>query len=105
MAFQKTVGDRKIIVKVFDDTVKLEHCHLLFITKSHSCCLQQARQKLKGMTTLNVTEDKRMIPSGVDINFISRDNRIMFEMNAKSMEARNLKISNDLKKFAVIVNN
>ena len=105
MAFQKTVGDRKIIVKVFDDTVKLEHCHLLFITKSHSCCLQTARQKLKDMATLIVTEDKGMISNGADINFISRDNKIMFELNEKSLNAHNLKISNELKKFAVTVKN
>ena len=103
MAAQKTVGDRKIIVKVYDDTAKLEHCHLLFITKSHSCCLQKARQKLKDMSALYVTEDKGMISKGADINFIVRDNKIMFELNEKSLNAHNLKMSNELKKFAVKV--
>lgn len=102
MASQKTVGDRKIIVKVYDDPKQLEHCHLLFLTKSHTCCLQQARQKLKNMSTLFVTEDKGAISLGSDINFIGTGDKIMFEMNENSMKENNLKMSKELKKLAVV---
>lgn len=104
MASQKLVGDRKIIIKVFENAENIEHCHLLFITQKKSALLSVAQQKLAGMTTLYVTESPGMALKGADINFISKVNKILFELNEKTMELHNLKVSSDLKKFAVILN-
>ena len=104
MASQKLVGDRKIIIKVFENAENIEHCHLLFITKKQSALLAVAQQKLAGMTTLYVTENPGMALKGADINFISKVNKVLFELNEKTMEQHNLQVSSDLKKFAVILN-
>lgn len=100
MAALKLVGSRKIIVKVFDNPDNIEHCHLLFITKKFSGSLPAAREKLKGMSTLYITESPGMAQNGADINFIGKVNKIVFEINTKYLGENNLQISSTLKNLA-----
>lgn len=103
MATQKSVGNRKIIIKVFANTENIEHCHLLFITNACANQLQVALQKLAAMNTLFVSESPGLALKGADINFISKVNKVQFELNEKSLESHNLKVSSDLKKFAILI--
>ncbi|MBU1014016.1 MAG: YfiR family protein [Bacteroidetes bacterium] len=100
MASLKMVGDRKITIKVFDNNEKIEHCHLLFITKKLSGQISVAQQKLKGMSTLYVTESPGMAQNGSSINLVSKVNKIVFEINTKNIKENGLKISNSLLSLA-----
>jgi len=100
MAALKTVGDRHIVVKLFENPEDIEHCHLLFITKKFSVNLFEARAKLKGMSTLYIAESPGMAQYGADINFIGKVNKIVFEVNTKYLEENNLKMSSLLKNLA-----
>lgn len=96
LASQKLVGDRKIIIKVFENTESIEHCHLLFITKKQSSQISVARKKLMGMSTLYITESSGMAQNGADINFVSKVNKVVFELNTKYMKENNLQFANTL---------
>jgi hypothetical protein len=100
IAALKSVGDRKIVVKTFESAENIEHCHLLFITKKFSESLLTARSKLKGMSTLYITESPGMVQNGADINFIGKVNKIVFEINTKFFSANNLNIANNLLRLA-----
>ncbi len=100
MASLKSVGDRTIKVKVFENIESIEHCHILFITKEQSNQISIAREKLKGMSTLYITESLGMAQNGSDINLVSKVNKVIFELNTKNLENNRLKISNTLLKLA-----
>lgn len=100
MSVLRSVGDRKIVVKIFEKPENIEHCHLLFITKKFSGSLHTARTKLKGMSTLYITESADMAQNGADINFIGKVNKISFEINTKYLGENNLQMSSTLKNLA-----
>lgn len=100
MVVLRTVGDRKIVVKIFEKPENIEHCHLLFITKKFSGSLQAARTKLKGMSTLYITESPGMAQNGADINFIGKVNKVSFEINTKFLNENKLNIANTLFRLA-----
>jgi hypothetical protein len=96
MASLKLVGDRKIIIKVFDNSENIEHCHILFITKNQSAQIPVAKQKLAGMSTLYITESPGMAQNGSGINLVSKVNKVVFEVNTKNLKDNNLEISSTL---------
>lgn len=100
MAASKMVGDRKIIIKIYETIENIEHCHILFISKKQSTQITIAQQKLAGMSTLYVTESPGMAQNGSGINLVSKVNKIVFEINTKNLKQNSLKISNSLLNLA-----
>ena len=103
MASLKKAGNRLIQIIEFTSVEDIEKCNILFVPNVLSNEFNNVRNKLKGTSTLLLTEKEGLGKQGSPINFISRDNRLLFEMNKVAIEEADLKISQELVKYAILI--
>lgn len=103
MATTKTVNGRPIEVKQFNSIEEVKGCHMVFLPQDRSKDLAAARTKLASEPTLIISEKPGLAQQGSDINFIMSDGRWKFEINQATTETHQLKISQELIKFALKV--
>jgi hypothetical protein len=53
--------------------------------------------------TLLITEEAGLGAKGSDINFITKDGKLAFELNQAAASKRNLKVSNTLTSMAILI--
>ncbi len=97
----KLVGTQKIVVKRFKSADEIQDCHILFVPSSSN--FESAQSKLKGKSTLIVTEKSGLAMKGSSINFVLQDNKWKFELNESTMQGSGLKVSKELTKLAILV--
>jgi hypothetical protein len=98
----KSVGGQKFEIKSFT-TSSITDCHILFVAAENSAQLPDIVKKLKGKSTLIVTEKSGMAKQGSGINFVVDNNKQRFELNRNNVEKYNLKISSTLAALAIPV--
>ncbi len=103
MAQVKSVGSQKFTIKVFSNASDISQCHILFIPENNSGKLKDVRSKLKGASTLLITEQDGLATKGSAINFIIKEGKWKFELNKAAAESANLKISSELSRLAILV--
>lgn len=103
MASLKKAGDRLIQIVEFATVDDIQKCNILFVPESISDEFDNVRSKLDGSSTLLLTEKDGLGKQGSAINFILRDNRLLFEMNKTAIESADLKISQELVKYAILI--
>lgn len=99
----KTVGGRKLLIfeaKSMDD---IDDCHVLFISNSSEKEFFGSIERTREKNIFTVGDKKGLARKGCVINFIVVKNKVRFEINTKSAERANLKISSQLLKIARIV--
>jgi len=100
----KTVGNQKFEIKSFPKVEAISGiCHILFIPAENSAMLPDVLKKLKGKSTLIVTEKLGLAKQGSAINFIIENNKQRFELNKSNIEKYNLKVSSTLEALAIKV--
>ena len=100
----KTVGNQKFEIKSYTNVESITGiCHILFIPAENSAMLPDVLKKLKGKSTLIVTEKIGMTKQGSAINFIIENNKQRFELNKTNIEKYNLKVSSILEALAIKV--
>ncbi len=105
----REVKGHKLAIKRFGGLQDLESCDVLFIGRPErdsdleESLLRQALSKLKGTSTLTVSEIEGFAQLGGIINFIIVENKVRFEINLKAARDANLKISSKLLRLARIV--
>jgi len=104
MAQSKTVGDQKFQIKKYTSTTGLDGCHILFVAPDCSIPFSEVTSKLKGKSTLIVTERSGLAKQGSAINFVIVDNKQKFELNKGNAEKYNLKVANSLSQLAIVIN-
>ena len=100
---QKSIADRKILIRRFASVEDLQRCHILFISNSEKENLPNIFKAIRKWHILTVGEMKGFPQSGGMINFILVDNKIQFEINVDAAQRANLRISSQLLKLARIV--
>lgn len=100
----KNMDGREVVIKRMESIKNGEKCHILFVSSSEGGNLLQILGAIKHWSVLTVGDMKGFAESGGIINFISRDNRIGFEINVRAAEEAHLKISSKLIKLGKIVN-
>ena len=101
---KKTVGNQKFEIKSYTNIESVTtFCHILFIPAENSSMLPEALKKLKGKSTLIVTEKSGLAKQGAGINFIIENNKQRFELNKNNVEKYNLKVSSTLTTLAIQV--
>ena len=105
MAKTKTVGTQKIEIKNTTTLDGIGKCHILYITPDVSVSMKDIIAKLKGKSTLIVTEKPGQAKDGSAINFVVVDNRQKFELNQANAEKYSLKVSSSLVALAIPVEN
>jgi hypothetical protein len=102
IAHDKTVKNKKIIVKVFDSPEQITDCQILFIPKEHPFSLQSILE-VTDRGTLTVSEEEGYAKEGTAFNFVIRDDKLKFEANLKAINSAGLKAGSQLLKLAKIV--
>jgi hypothetical protein len=98
----KTVGAQKFEIKSFTTVESVSgNCHILFIPAENSSVLPEVLKKMKGKSTLIVTEKSGLAKQGSAINFIVDNNKQRFEMNRTNIEKYSLKVSTTLTALAI----
>jgi len=101
---KKSVGEQKFEVKSFSGVESVNGmCHILYVPAGYSGMLPDILKKLKGKSTLLVTEKAGMAKQGSGINFVIENNKQRFELNKTNIEKYSMKVSSTLASLAISV--
>lgn len=103
MSKVKKVANQTFSIRNYSDIGDVSNPHILYIPADSTEALSKAVNKLKGKSTLIVTEKPGMAEKGSAINFVIVGNRQKFELNKNTAEKHNLKVASTLEKLAVLV--
>ncbi|MCI0750349.1 MAG: YfiR family protein [Flammeovirgaceae bacterium] len=103
MAAAKKAGNRVIKVNKINSLSELKKCNILFIPAGNSAQLSDAMIKGQALSVLVVTESEGLGAKGSCINFIMKDGKLSFELNQAAMAKQNLKASNELTRYAILI--
>jgi hypothetical protein len=103
MAASKTVGAQKMEIKNIGATAEAAQCHIIFILADNSSQLPDVMTKVKGKSTLIVTDKAGMARQGAGINFSIVENKQKIELNKANIEKYKLKVASTLVEMAVQV--
>lgn len=103
MAKVKKAGDRTIVVKKFSTTDQVTPTNMLFVGKGTINEVKAVLPKIKGTSTLLITEEEGFGLEGSNINFVERNGRLAFELNQDAMDREKLKVSGELAKLAIVL--
>lgn len=99
----KEVKGRRVVVKRFKTPEELEFCHILFISAAMADHVPEILERLKGTSTLTVSEIDGFARRGGIINLITVEDKVQFEINVEAAGRANLQISSHLLRLARIV--
>ena len=103
LAQQKRVDGRGVQIRRLKRGDALTGAHIVFVANGELERLATAHEALHGAPVLTVTDGSRAAqPAGI-VNFVIRDNRVRFEIDAESAEAAHLSISSKVLALAVSV--
>jgi hypothetical protein len=101
MAAAKKVGERTIRITQIDSPEDIRKCNILFVPSSKSTLFADVVSKVSTQPILIITEEPGMGTKGSDINFITKDGKLRFELNQAAVDKQNLKIANELSRLAI----
>lgn len=103
MAELKKVGDRTIKVTKISSPSEIRKCNILFIPASESSRITEVLTKVSTQSILVVTEEPGLGAKGSNVNFITKDGKLAFELNQGASTKQSLKISNELSRLAILI--
>jgi len=103
VAGDRTVNDRKVVIKQIEDTADLKDCQILFVGSSEKEHLTEILEKVKNSAVLTVGETDRFLIQDGMINFTKKENKIRLEINLVPAQRVNLKLSSKLLTVADVV--
>lgn len=103
MSYTKKAGNQNFHIKAFSSISDIGKCHILFIPSENGQYLSEVTEKLKGKSTLIVTEKPGLAKQGAAINFVIQNNKQMFELNKANAEKHHLFVSSNLSALAIVV--
>lgn len=96
----KSVNNRRILVKTCRSLEEAKQCHVLFVCDSEKKRLAGIMDELAGASVLTVGEIEGFTKSGGVINFYREGNKFRFEINDEAAKKVKLKISSKLLSLA-----
>jgi YfiR/HmsC-like len=103
MARLKSVGAQKIEIRQTTSLDGIGKANILYVTPDNAGIINDIVNKLKGKSTLLVTEKPGLAGKGAAINFVIVDNKQKFELNKSNAEKYSLKVSSALVNLAIPV--
>lgn len=101
MAASKTVGSQKLEIRSISNPAEAAQCHIIYIIGDNSGQLAEVITKIKGKSTLIVTDKPGMAKQGSGINFSIVENKQKIELNRANIEKYKLKVASTLVEMAV----
>ena len=99
----KIAEGRRLEVNLYEHLEDIGECHILFISNSRAEELPIILASLKNRSVLTVGDIDNFAENGGIINFITKDNKIRFEINVNAAQRAHLKISSKLANLAKII--
>jgi hypothetical protein len=99
----KPNGNKTYVIKKFASAQEVTECQILYLDKSKSNEFEAVESKVKGKSTLLVTNKSGLGAKGSCINFRTVDDKLRFELNKHAIEASNLKVSGSLTSMAILI--
>ena len=79
------------------------HCHIVFISQSENSRFSEIMAALRGQPVLTVSDIGNFAESGGMIGFVTDDNKVKVEVNAKAITSAGLRVDAQLLEIAVKV--
>ena len=99
----KTVSNRKIVIKTFSSSAEVYPCHILFISEDESGSVKKIAARTSGSSLLLVSESEGLAQKGSCINFVIIADHLKLEINKNNIEQRNLNIASELLQLGKLV--
>lgn len=99
----KQVGGQQIEVVFYPSIESVKSPHLLYVSPYNKQTAIALAKKLKKDKTLIIGEEKGLLNNGIIINFLSKDNKLAFEISKSNAKKKELVISQTLTRLAVDV--
>jgi hypothetical protein len=99
----KQINNQKIIIKVYSYNQASYNCQVLFISEEERNSLKRITTLFSAEPVLLITEEEGLAYKGSCINFIIVDGKLKMEININNIEARNLKVANELLSLGKII--
>lgn len=103
MAQLKKVGDRNIKVTKISAPSEIRKCNILFVPASKSAQITEVLGKVTSQSILVITEEPGLGAKGSNVNFITKDGKLAFELNQGAATRQGLKVSNELSRLAILI--
>jgi hypothetical protein len=103
IAAVKTVGDRPLKIRQFNDASRLQYCPIVFVSEQTPPEEQQkVLEALADLPVLTVGEDKRLLEHGGVTCFTIKDDRVNLAISKSGYERAGLKFSSKLLQLDVV---
>ncbi len=99
----KLRGDKKFAVKKFESVADISKCHIIYIGKDQGKSFDVINSKVKSFSALTITDYPGLGVKGSAINFKTVNNKLAFELNQKTIDQSNLKVSGQLAAMAILI--
>ncbi|HEV8082997.1 MAG TPA: YfiR family protein [Chitinophagaceae bacterium] len=102
----KKPGSVPIIIKIIEIS-EVTKCQIIVVSKSQSSITNQVQEATRNLPILIVTEKRGLVKKGANICIYIDDEdnfKTKFEISKKNMQARKLKVANELLKIAEVTN-
>jgi hypothetical protein len=96
----KDIGSQEIVIKSYTSISQVEKAHILYVTPQQSSSISSLNSKVKGKSTLVVTEKDGYLNKGAAINFVLKGTSQKFEINKSNAKKHKLVIADRLLKLA-----
>lgn len=97
------MGTRTCVIKRIQSPADVEGCQVVFLDKSRSSDFDAIQNKVKGKSTLLITDKNGLGERGSAINFKVVDSKLKFELNQKVLESAKLKVAGALTSMAILI--
>lgn len=104
MAETKKVGTQPIHIRNINTIGENDKYNIIYILSDNSTQLSEVLSKIKGKSTLVVTEKPGLAKQGSGINFVIVENKQKIELNKSNIEKYKLKIAATLVDMSLSVN-
>lgn len=104
MSETKKVGSQSIQIKNITSIDNGDKFNIIYILTDNSTQLSEVLNKVKGKSTLIVTDKPGLAKQGSGINFVIVENKQKIELNKTNIEKYKLKIASTLVNMALPVN-
>lgn len=92
----KTVGNRKIVIKKMSSSEDVYSCHILFVSEEKSKSVKKIAEITKGNPVLIISENNSQALKGSCINLAVINDHLTLEINKTNIEDRKLNVASEL---------
>ena len=85
-----------IDVKKISSVSQLSKSHMVFVPKGKATAISKLQEKLKGTSTLVITDKQGAIKKGAEINFVVKGSKQKFEISKANIESQGIKVESSL---------